>query len=139
VISLKRPVYFITRQHKSNYQRLLDLMDDEKTNVLVATAYVLGAIGTIDEPEGRMAEVEASITDSGLNWDALLETMDNNPVDQALTRLAAHLLDNRPVTIKDVFVPLNDEYQAVAYQALLILFPSFSKSWEKRYEFADQD
>jgi hypothetical protein len=114
-------------------------MDDEKTNVLVATAYVLGAIGTIDEPEGRMAEVEASITDSGLNWDALLETMDNNPVDQALTRLAAHLLDNRPVTIKDVFVPLNDEYQAVAYQALLILFPSFSKSWEKRYEFADQD
>ncbi|MDI9479839.1 MAG: hypothetical protein ACOXZ6_06825 [Syntrophomonadaceae bacterium] len=139
MISLKRPVYFITRQHKSNYQRLLDLMDDEKTNVLVATAYVLGAIGTIDEPEGRMAEVEASITDSGLNWDALLETMDNNPVDQALTRLAAHLLDNRPVTIKDVFVPLNDEYQAVAYQALLILFPSFSKSWEKRYEFADQD
>ena len=138
MISLKRPVYFITRQHKSNYQRLLDLMDDEKTNVLVATAYVLGAIGTIDEPEGRMAEVEASITDSGLNWDALLETMDNNPVDQALTRLAAHLLDNRPVTIKDVFVPLNDEYQAVAYQALLILFPSFS-SWEKRYEFVDQD
>jgi hypothetical protein len=39
----------------------------------------------------------------------------------------------------EVFSPLNDEYQAVAYQALLIVFPSFSKSWERRFDFADQD
>jgi hypothetical protein len=139
VISLKRPVYFITRHHKSNYQHLLDLLDDEKTDALVATAYVLGAIGTIDDRDGRIAEVEINYTDGRFNWDTLLEIMKNDAVDQALTKLAAHLFDNRPVAIKEVFAPLNDEYQAVAYQALLILFPSFSKTWEKRYDFANQD
>lgn len=139
MISLKRPVYFITRYHKSNYQHLLDLMGDEKTDALVATAYILGAIGTIDDRDGRIAEVEINFTDGGFNWDALLEIMENDAVDQALTKLAAHLMGDRPATIKEVFAPLNDEYQAVAYQALLIVFPSFSKTWEKRYDFAYQD
>jgi hypothetical protein len=140
VISLKRPVYFITRHHKSNYQNMLDLMGGEKTYTQVATAYVLGAIGTIDGRDGRIAEIEISFTDDGrFNWDDLLEIMNNDPIDLALTKLAAHLLDDQPVSIKEVFAPLNDEYQAVAYQALLILFPSFSKSWEKRYDFVDQD
>ena len=97
MISLKRPVYFITRQHKSNYQRLLDLMDDEKTDALVATAYVLGAIGTIDDRDGRIAEVEINYTDGRFNWDTLLEIMKNDAVDQALTKLAAHLFDIDPL------------------------------------------
>ena len=83
MISLKRPVYFITRHHKSNYQNLLDLMGDEKTDALVATAYVLGAIGTIDDRDGRIAEVEINYTDGRFNWDTLLEIMKNDAVDQA--------------------------------------------------------
>lgn len=64
--------------------------------------------------------------------------MPDNSMDEALVKLAANLADNRyPAAINEVFSPLNDEYQAVAYQALLILFPSFSKSWERRFEFAD--
>ena len=139
MISLKRPVYFITRHHKSNYQHLLDLMGDEKTEALVATAYVLGAIGTMNDRNGRIKEIEENYIDGGFNWEALLEIMQNDAIDKALIMLAAHLAADWPATIKEVFAPLNDEYQAVSYQALLILFPSFSTAWEKRYEFAYQD
>jgi hypothetical protein len=30
------------------------------------------------------------------------------------------------------------EYQAVIYQALLVKFPSFSRSWDKKYPYAEE-
>ncbi|HQA08587.1 MAG TPA: hypothetical protein PLP71_11135 [Syntrophomonadaceae bacterium] len=135
---MKRPVYFVTRQHKSNYQNLLQHLGEEKTDSLVAAAYILGAIGTIDDNFGRIEEIEQNLTDEGFNWDNLIQAMSNDTVDHALTKLAANLAANKPANVSEVFSPLNDEYQAVAYQALLIVFPSFSKDWERRFEFADQ-
>jgi len=130
-------VYFITRHHKSNYQNLLHHLGEEKTDSMVAAAYILGAIGTIDDNPGRIQEVEQNLTGGDFNWDNLLEAMANDAVDYALTKLAANLAANKPANVSEVFSPLNDEYQAVAYQALLIVFPSFSKSWERRFDFAD--
>lgn len=138
VIGLKKPVYFITRHHKSNYQNLLKRIGEDKTDSLVAAAYILGAIGTIDDSAGRIAEIEQNMNDGCFDWDNLLEVMKNNAVDEALTRLAANLAVDLPSSVTQVFSPLNDEYQAVAYQALLIVYPSFSKSWERRFDFADQ-
>lgn len=138
MIILKKPVYFITRHHKSNYQNLLKLIGNHKNDSLAAAAYILGAVGTINNSAGPAAEIEKSFVNGGFDWDALLNNMQNDEVDQALIKLAANLVDNRCATIREVFSPLNDEYQAVSYQALLMVFPSFSKSWEKRFEFADQ-
>lgn len=135
---MKRPVYFVTREHKSNYQNLLQSLGEEKTAPMVAAAYILGAIGTIDDHAGRIQEIEQNLTDGSFNWDNLIEVMANDAVDHALTKLAANLAANKPASINEVFSPLSDEYQAVAYQALLIVFPSFSKTWERRFDFADQ-
>jgi len=134
---LKRPVYFITRHHKSNYQNLLHRLGEEKTDPMVAAAYILGSIGTIDDTAGRIEEIEQYVTDGQFDWDKLLQAMADNAVDLALTRLAANLAANQPANVNEVFSPLNDAYQAVAYQALLIVFPSFSKTWERRFDFAD--
>lgn len=134
---MKRPVYFITRHHKSNYQNLLHHLGEEKTDPMVAAAYILGSIGTIDDTAGRIEEIEQYVTDGQFDWDKLLQAMADNAVDLALTRLAANLAANQPANVNEVFSPLNDEYQAVAYQALLIVFPSFSKTWERRFDFAD--
>jgi hypothetical protein len=136
---VKRPVYFITRQHKSNYQNLLQRFGEEKSIPLVAAAYILGAIGTIENQAGRIEEIEQYFADGQVNWDHLIQAMANDAVDHALAKLAANLAVNKPADVSEVFSPLNDEYQAVAYQALLIVFPSFSKSWERRFDFADQD
>lgn len=104
---------------------------------MVAAAYILGSIGTIDDTAGRIEEIEQYVTDGQFDWDKLLQAMADNAVDLALTRLAANLAANQPANVNEVFSPLNDEYQAVAYQALLIVFPSFSKTWERRFDFAD--
>lgn len=134
---LKKPVYFITRHHKSNYQNLLKLIGNPKNDSLAAAAYILGAVGTIENSTDSAAEIEKGWENGSFNWDVLLSNI-TNEVDQALIKLAANLVDNRSATIREVFSPLNDEYQAVSYQALLMVFPSFSKTWDRRFEFADQ-
>lgn len=113
-------------------------MGESKPSSLVAAAYILGSIGTLQDGEGKLTLIENSISSAGLDWPALLSGLESDPAEHALVKLAANLVDNNyPATFMEVFTQLGDEYQAVAYQALLIIFPSFSRSWDRRFEFAD--
>lgn len=85
-----------------------------------------------------MTLIENNISSAGFDWPALLSGLESDPAEHALVKLAANLVDsNYSATFNEVFTKLGDEYQAVAYQALLIIFPSFSRSWDRRFEFAD--
>lgn len=130
---MRKPVYFINKYHKSNYLRLLELLGPDKTEFNVSS-YILASIGIMNENEGSIASIEKYYRPDGINFNALLESLNHNVVNRALIKLAANLYDSSNyANINDVFASLDDIYQAVAYQALLLKFPSFSKSWDSRY------
>jgi hypothetical protein len=137
-MNMKKPIYFITREHKENFYRLLEKTGDEDNLAEVAADYILASIGTMDGDEWTIAFIEPLVSAENFDFEQMFDKLSFNPVALALVKLAANLIDeNNNANVNQVFSVLNDEYQAVAYQALLITFPSFSKSWSRRYEFFD--
>jgi len=135
---MKKPIYFITREHKENFYRLLEKTGDEDNLEQVAADYILASIGTMDEDELSISYIEPLVSAEKFDFEQMFEKLSFNPLALALVKLAANLIDEKyEANVKQIFSVLNDEYQAVAYQALLITFPSFSKSWTRRYEFFD--
>ncbi len=130
---MRKPVYFINKYHKSNYLRLLKIIEPGKLDVSFSS-YILASIGILDKSEGAINAIEKYYLPTGIDFNAMLETLSPNAADRALIKLAANLYDsNNYANVNDVFSPLDDIYQAVAYQALLLKFPSFSKTWDSRY------
>lgn len=135
---MKKPIYFITREHKDHFYRLLEKTGDEDNLRQVAADYVLASIGTVEEDELPISFIEPLVSTEKFDFEQILEKLSFNPVAVALVKLAANLVDDKySANINQTFSVLNDEYQAVVYQALLITFPSFSRSWSRRYEFFD--
>jgi len=133
---LRKPVYFINKYHKSNYQRLLKINGPDKPE-FNASAYILASIGIMQDTEGDIANVEKHFLHNHIDYEALLTTLGNNPSDRALIKLAANLFDsNNYANVSLTFAPMDDIYQAVAYQALLLQYPSFSKTWDSRYPYS---
>lgn len=130
---MRKPVYFINKYHKANYLRLLKIISPDKTDYN-ASSYILASIGIMNENEGAIATIEKHYLLTGIDFDAMLESLNNNTTDRALLKLAANLYDSSNyANVNEIFAALDDVYQAVAYQALLLKFPSFSKTWDSRY------
>ena len=133
---MRKPVYFINKYHKSNYQRLLKINGPDKPE-FNASAYILASIGILNNNEGEIPVIEKCYLPNRIDYEALLAKLGNNPSDRALIKLAANLFDsNNYANVNLIFTPMDDVYQAVAYQALLLQFPSFSKTWDSRYPFS---
>lgn len=134
---MKKPVYFINKSHKVNYLRLIKKAGAKNPN-LTTSAYILAAIGTLNDSEGAFAGIDKHFLPGGIDFETLLQTLSADAAERALLKAAANLYDKQNyANLNDVFSPLGDEYQAVIYQALLIKFPSFSRSWDKKYPFAE--
>jgi len=132
---LRKPVYYINKYHKSNYQHLLKIIGPDKPD-LNASSYILASIGIMNHTEGAIKEIEAQYRASGINFNDLLEQLGNNDADRALIKLAANLYDSsNDANASETFAALDDIYQAVAYQALMLIYPSFSKTWDSRYPY----
>lgn len=151
---MEKPVYYTSKSHRANYKRLL-AKNNNKSPEIIAVCYILAGLGTLEETSqadrfGANAEIsyeiniteskepidviEKYVEDSKIDFNAILEFAGSNLPYRALIKLAANLYDsNNYANVNNTFSPLNDEYQAIAYQALLIKFPSFSKSFEGRY------
>lgn len=130
---MRRPVYFINKFHKSNYLRLLKIVGFDKEECS-PSSYILASIGIMDKNEGAIATVEKYCLPNRVDFEALLRDLGHDPVNRALIKLSANLYDdNNYANVNNIFAALNDIYQAVAYQALLLKFPSFSKTWDSRY------
>ncbi len=54
---MRKPVYFINKYHKSNYQRLLKINGPDKPE-FNASAYILASIGIMNDNEGEIATIE---------------------------------------------------------------------------------
>lgn len=133
---MRKPVYFINKYHKSNYQRLLKISGPNQPE-FNTSAYILASIGIMNNNEGEIATVEKYYQPTRVDYDGLLTKLGNNPSDRALIKLAANLFDSSNyANVNQIFSPMDDIYQAVAYQALLLQFPSFSKTWDSRYPFS---
>lgn len=130
---MRRPVYFINKYHKSNYLRLLEIVGSDNKECS-PSSYILASIGIMEENEGALATIERYYFPDRVDFEALLKDLGSNAGNRALIKLAANLYDSANyANISDVFTALDDIYQAVAYQALLLKFPSFSKTWDSRY------
>jgi hypothetical protein len=135
---MKRPIYFVTRYHKDNYFHLVQKTANPKAPHLIAATYILGAIGTLDDSPGQIANIEPHVSARGIDFASILIQLKPDREGFSLAQLAANLFDGtNPADVTGVFSPLGDEYQAVAYQGLLVKFPSFSKSWERRFDYED--
>lgn len=133
---MRKPVYFINKYHKSNYQRLLKISGPNQPE-FNTTAYILASIGIMNNNEGEILTVEKYYHPNRIDYEELLTHLGNTPSDRALIKLAANLFDsNNYANVSQIFAPMDDIYQAVAYQALLLQFPSFSKTWDSRYPFS---
>lgn len=133
---MRKPVYFINKYHKSNYQRLLKINGPDKTE-FNASAYILASIGILHDNEGKITTIEKHYLPNRIDYEALLSKLGNNPSDRALIKLAANLFDsNNYANVSQIFSSMDDIYQAVAYQALLLQYPSFSKTWDSRYPYS---
>lgn len=137
---MKRPIYFVTRHHKDNFFHLLHKTANPKASHLVASTYILGAIGTLDDSPGQIVNIEPHVGTGGIDFATILNKLKPDREGSSLAQLAANLFDGKnPADVTEVFSPLGDEYQAVAYQALLVKYPSFSKSWESRFDYEDYE
>lgn len=133
---MKKPVYFINKFHKANYLRLIKKAGSKNPDITPA-AYVLSAIGTLEDSEGAYSSIDKHFLATGIDFDAISH-LNSNSVDRALIKAAANLYNSENyANMSEVFKPLGDEYQAVVYQALLIKFPSFSRSWDKKYPYPE--
>lgn len=133
---MRKPVYYINKFHKSNYQRLLKINGPDKPE-FNTSAYLLASIGIMNNNEGEINTVEKYYQADKVDYEGLLEKLGSNPSDRALIKLAANLYDsNNYANVNLIFAPMDDIYQAVAYQALLLQYPSFSKTWDSRYPFS---
>lgn len=154
---MEKPVYYTSKAHRSNYKRLIAKNKEHRTPELTAVCYILAGLGTLEGAEnaetfGANAEVrygngaqsinlpdpidiiEKFVDDGKIDFEGILEAVGLDISYRALIKLAANLYDSdNYANVKNTFSPLTDEYQAIAYQALLILFPSFSKSFAGRY------
>ncbi|NLB52277.1 MAG: hypothetical protein GX808_04975 [Syntrophomonadaceae bacterium] len=157
---MEKPVYYTSKAHLANYKLLMSKNEECKSPELTAACYILAGVGTLEDMDhaetfGANAEVRYEARAPGLNlpqgtapidliekfvdagkidFEGILEGVGSNSAYRALIKLAANLYDsNNYANVNNTFSPLNDEYQAIAYQALLILFPSFSKSFAGRY------
>lgn len=136
---MKKPVYFINKFHKGNYLRLIKKAGKNYFEI-TPTAYILAAIGTLGNAEGPYDIIDKYFLSTGIDFDALSQTLSGDAADRALLKAAANLYNSENyANLNDVFSPLGDEYQAVIYQALLVKFPSFSRSWDKKYPYAEGD
>jgi hypothetical protein len=136
---VKKPVYFINKFHKGNYLRLIKKAGKNYSDI-TAAAYVLASIGTLGNSEGPYAIIEKYFLPTGIDFETLSQTLSGDSIDRALLKVAANLYNSENyANLNDVFSPLGDEYQAVIYQALLVKFPSFSRSWDKKYPYAEGD
>ncbi len=136
---MKKPVYFINKFHKGNYLRLIKKAGKSYSEI-TPIAYILAAIGTLGNAEGPYAIIEKYFLPTAIDFDALSQNLNGDAADRALLKAAANLYDSdHYANLSDVFSPLGDEYQAVIYQALLVKFPSFSRSWDKKYPYAEGD
>jgi hypothetical protein len=135
---VKKPVYFINKSHKSNYLRLIKKAGNKNTDMTPA-AYILAAIGTLEDSEGPFALINKHFLSTGIDFDTMSQILTNDTAERALLKAAANLYSHENyANLSDIFSPLSDEYQAVIYQALLIKFPSFSRSWDKKYPYAEE-
>ncbi len=154
---MEKPVYYTSKAHRSNYKRLIAKNKEHRTPELTAVCYILAGLGTLEGTEnaetfGANAEVrygsgaqtinlpapidviETFVNDGKIDFEGILEAVGLDISYRALIKLAANLYDSENyANVKNTFSPLSDEYQAIVYQALLILFPSFSKSFAGRY------
>lgn len=157
---MEKPVYYTSKAHRNNYKRLIARHKDQKSPEITAASYILAGLGTLESTSnadtfGGHAEIQYGLGTPGMNlpdgtspidiiekyvgdgkfdFDGILEAVGLNLTFRTLIKLAANLYDSENyANVKNTFSPLNDEYQAIAYQALLIMFPSFSKSFAGRY------
>lgn len=157
---MEKPVYYTSKAHLANYKLLMSKNAESKAPEITAACYILAGLGTLEDMDhaetfGANAEVRYGTRSPGVNlpegpapidvierfvdagkidFEGILEEVGSNDAYRALIKLAANLYDsNNYANVHNTFSPLNDEYQAIAYQALLILFPSFSKSFAGRY------
>jgi hypothetical protein len=136
---VKKPVYFINKFHKGNFLRLIKKAGKNYPDI-TPIAYVLAAIGTLGNSEGSFAIIDKYFLPPDIDFESLSQTLTGDAADRALLKVAANLYNSENyANLSDVFSPLNDEYQAVIYQALLVKFPSFSRSWDKKYPYAEGD
>ncbi|HPF20682.1 MAG TPA: hypothetical protein PLC88_05020 [Syntrophomonas sp.] len=136
---MKKPVYFINKFHKGNFLRLIKKAGKNYPDI-TPIAYVLAAIGTLGNSEGSFAIIDKYFLPTDIDFESLSQTLTGDAADRALLKVAANLYNSENyANLSDVFSPLNDEYQAVIYQALLVKFPSFSRSWDKKYPYAEGD
>jgi hypothetical protein len=136
---VKKPVYFINKFHKGNFLRLIKKAGKNYPDI-TPIAYVLAAIGTLGNSEGSFAIIDKYFLPTDIDFESLSQTLTGDAADRALLKVAANLYNSENyANLSDVFSPLNDEYQAVIYQALLVKFPSFSRSWDKKYPYAEGD
>ena len=136
---MKKPVYFINKFHKGNFLRLIKKAGKDYPDI-TPTAYVLASIGTLGNSEGPCAIIDKYFLPTEIDFDKLSQTLSGDAADRALLKVAANLYNSEYyANLNDVFSPLGDEYQAVIYQALLVKFPSFSRSWDKKYPYAEGD
>ncbi|NLV21284.1 MAG: hypothetical protein GXY49_04800 [Syntrophomonadaceae bacterium] len=136
---MKKPVYFINKFHKGNFLRLIKKAGKNHSDI-TPTAYILAAIGTLGNSEGPYAIIDKYFLPTGIDFEMLSQTLSGDAADRAMLKAAANLYNSENyANLNDVFSPLNDEYQAVIYQALLVKFPSFSRSWDKKYPYAEGD
>jgi hypothetical protein len=157
---MEKPVYYTSKAHRANFKRLIARNNDQRSPELTAACYILAGLGTLEDAnqaetfgantEVRYANgtpglklpngtapidvIEKFVADGKIDFDGILEAAGLNIAYRALIKLAANLYDSENyANVKNTFSPLNDEYQAIAYQALLIMYPSFSKSFAGRY------
>ena len=136
---MKKPVYFINKFHKANYLRLIKKAGTKSPD-MTPTAYILAAIGTLENTDGAFASIDKYFLPSGIDFDTLSQTLTGDSAARALLKAAANLYDRENyANMNEVFSPLGDEYQAVVYQGLLVKFPSFSRSWDKKYPYSEEE
>ena len=136
---MKKPVYFINKFHKANYLRLIKKAGIRNPD-FTPIAYILAAIGTLEDTEGAFASIDKHFLPTGIDFASLLETLAVDTAERALLKAAANLYDSENyANMSEIFMPLGDEYQAVIYQSLLVKFPSFSRSWDKKYPYGEKN
>ena len=136
---MKKPVYFINKFHKANYLRLIKKAGTKNIDMTPA-AYILAAIGTLENSEGAFAGIDKHFLPTGIDFDTMSLNLTSDAAGRALLKAAANLYNSENyANMSEIFNPLGDEYQAVVYQALLVKFPSFSRSWDKKYPYSEDE
>lgn len=130
---MEKPVYYISRAHRNNYKQLLEKFPGVPDKETMAACYTLAAVGAFED-DSPIKAVEKLVVPGSFDFEKILETAGINQSYRALINLAANLYDDdNYANVSKTFSPLNQEYQAVVYQALLLKFPSFSSAFESRY------